>query len=473
MTKRFFCLSLLFIPLIGKTQSNPVQRTVLYTLKKNEILKAHEFIVQQTVSQNRFACVIRDTLNKLESFVFNGKVIVTKPDLWNDIINIDLSKENGYIYKFVNKDKIFVNVGGKIEGPFDAVTHEPWEMPTYLEPVIPEKVDFFYSLAGRWFAYNEGNAQMMDEPPPSTSRGGFSWTSMIVKPNGKKTLETLNGIEVKSTLEAEEIINHSIDGEDYAWVYKNNGSRFVVHQGHVFGPYDDEGYNYIILSGNHLLYSFKKGGKDFVNINGVNSEPMDELQYDMALYDSGKFFYHYMKKGKAYVNINGKTLGPFDKIPYNGVRFFENGQFAIVFEKDGKDHININGKILSSEATIYSLDFNTDGTFSFLINKGDGWVYKNDNGTVTRLDQHHVYSRWSATRTGCRLLEDSKEKYEIHSNNKAHKLYTHFKYDYVVIDGKSVGKAPAIKAWFDPQKNNFIWNAWEGKELIVYEYPLD
>jgi len=473
MTKRFFCLPLLFIPLIGKTQNNSIQRTVLYTLKKHEVLKSSEFIVQQALNQNRFACVIQDTLNKIETFVFNGKVIFSKPDVWNDIIDIDLSKENGYIYQYQSKNKFFVNVGGKIEGPFDEVTDEACEMSTYFEPVMPNKIDFFYSLAGRWFAYRNGTCQMLDEPPPSKSRGYGSWTTMNIKPNGKKTLETLNGIEVKSTIEIEEVINRSIDGEDYAWVYKNNGSRFVVHGDHIYGPFDDDGYNYIQLSGDNLLYSYKKEGKEYIIVNGIKSEPMDELHYDMALFDNGKYFYHFLKKGKAYANINGKIFGPFDEIPYNGVRFFENGQFAIVYKKEGKANININGKIQSSEASIYSLDFNADGTFSFLINKGDGWVYKNENGVVTRLDQHHVYSGWSATHTGRRTMESSKGNYEILSANKAHKLYTNIKYDYIVIDGKSVGKAPAIKAWFEPAKNTFIWNAWEDKELVVYEYPLD
>ncbi|MFN5886716.1 MAG: hypothetical protein ACK438_01970 [Flavobacteriales bacterium] len=471
MKKRFLFLHFLFFTFIGISQINPYHRTVLYTLNKNEIVKSNEFIVQQTLNQNRFACIIADTLNKLESLVFNGKVIFTKKDVWNDVFDIDLTNDVGYIYKFTSKDKTFVNVHGKTEGPFDEVIDESCEMYYVDETKIPKEFDFFYSLAGRWFAYKDGNSKMIDEPVISKNFGG--WTSMIIKPNGKRTLDELRGIKVNSDIEIEDVINHSIDGQDYAWVYKNNGSRFVVHGDHIFGPYDDKGYNYIFLKGDHLMFNFVKDGKVFVQIDGKISQPMDETNYDLALFDNGKYFYSFEKKGKSFVNINGQIYGPYDRIPYNSVRVFDNGQFAIVFEKDGKAQINLNGKVHGEELSIYSLEFDKNGNYSYLSNRRDGCVYQNSNGVVTKTERHHVYKGWSSTRTGDRIMESSKEKYEIQSNNKEHTLYTDFKYDYVVIDGKSVGKAPAIKAWYEASKNAFIWNAWEGKELVVYEYPLD
>jgi hypothetical protein len=59
---------------------------------------------------------------------------------------------------------------------------------------------------------------------------------------------------------------------------------------------------------------------------------------------------------------------------------------------------------------------------------------------------------------------------EIYSADRAHTLYSAYKYEYVVIDGVRCGKSPALYAWYDKGKNAFVWNAVEGRELVLYEY---
>jgi hypothetical protein len=58
---------------------------------------------------------------------------------------------------------------------------------------------------------------------------------------------------------------------------------------------------------------------------------------------------------------------------------------------------------------------------------------------------------------------DNPDNIEIYSADRAHTLYSAYKYEYVVIDGVRCGKSPALYAWYDKGKNAFIWNAVEGR----------
>ena len=62
---------------------------------------------------------------------------------------------------------------------------------------------------------------------------------------------------------------------------------------------------------------------------------------------------------------------------------------------------------------------------------------------------------------------------KFYSTDKKHVFLSNYGYDFVTIDGTPYGKSPCIQAWYDEKKNAFIWNAIEGKELVVYEYKLD
>ena len=122
---------------------------------------------------------------------------------------------------------------------------------------------------------------------------------------------------------------------------------------------------------------------------------------------------------------------------------------------------------------LYSLSFYSDGTFRYYFEKKDGWVYENNNGQISKTENRRANNPWSGTDVGRRLFDISADKYEIKSTNNKHVLITDIKYNYVIVDGRSFGSTPAIKAWYDETRNAFIWNSWENKELVTYEFKLD
>jgi hypothetical protein len=60
---------------------------------------------------------------------------------------------------------------------------------------------------------------------------------------------------------------------------------------------------------------------------------------------------------------------------------------------------------------------------------------------------------------------------ELTSPDGEHFFHSSYEYEFVVVDGERCGKAPALYAWYD--RGAFIWNAVEGRELVVYKYVLD
>ena len=156
----------------------------------------------------------------------------------------------------------------------------------------------------------------------------------------------------------------------------------------------------------------------------------------------------------------------------DGIEFNKNG-FIYVYRNGEQDFININGRRSKGYIDIHALDFKKDGTYSYRYIEKDGWIYENKNGIVKRTQNRKIPEYTYVYTSGHRLFENSTEKYELISSNNKHNFYTNYRYDYVIIDGKRYGNAPAIKAWYDYTNNTFAWNAWEDKDLVLYELQLD
>ncbi|MDR0540624.1 MAG: hypothetical protein LBH19_00255 [Dysgonamonadaceae bacterium] len=86
-------------------------------------------------------------------------------------------------------------------------------------------------------------------------------------------------------------------------------------------------------------------------------------------------------------------------------------------------------------------------------------MYINEDGKITQTHQFEEFSE--------------KDEIELYASGNERSFYSNYAFEYVVIDGKKAGKSPALRAWYDKEKNSFIWNSIEGKELVVYEYKLD
>jgi len=441
-------------------------RTILHTLSKNEILYYGEYYTFQSAIKNGFSCVVHDTVAQKQTLIFNGKAIHTFDWVSRNIFEVDLSKENGYIFRFWESEKCFVNFRGQIEGPFEMATNSTWDIDSEKKIITPPKYNFFYKLGGSWYYYFEGKAQLLEmeeEDKEDTENSWPGYTSTGEK--GKWYLSKVNSEEYSDKIRYDELVKVIVNNENVVYICNVNGNKHVVLNGVLSEPFDDV-YSYgIELNGKNYLYSYVKNKKRFININGKLLEiDCDEFPYGDIL-KNGSYYFTYSKKNKHFVNINGKVFGPYSGLNY-GIQLFENGKFSFVFLKDDLYYINNNGIISKGFPYIFNLETKPDGFFKYFFSMEDGWVYENINGQIKKTQDRKIGD-------GLGSFLPSIVKYKIQSKNKAHSLSTDISYDYVVVDGKSYGRAPAIKAWYEEAKNSFNWTAWEGKELVIYELKLD
>ena len=119
---------------------------------------------------------------------------------------------------------------------------------------------------------------------------------------------------------------------------------------------------------------------------------------------------------------------------------------------------------------IFAPNFN--GAYYFTYPMDDGIVYKNENGKISKTEFYISNVYGSEITAFSSISYVGFDNLELYSSDKEHSFYSSYNYEYVVIDGNRFSKSPALHAWYDKDKNAFIWNAVEGKELVVYEYKL-
>jgi hypothetical protein len=496
--KVFTIIISLFSSLVVFSQNSVPIRNVLYTLKKNEILNYNEYYVSHKLEKNRFAAVVTDTISKEEHFIFNGEVIFSNTDIGSRygaksvIMDFDLTNPKGYCYKFKEGNKWMVNIGGKIEGPFEEVYNERFQITDenrygaqkningcYGDDYdkVPLKFDFCYRLGENWFSYTNGQIELIESPSDINASGyGSSWSKVI---NNKFHYDKIGGIKISPPIVADSSIK-DIDsrGEDVACIFVKNGKKYFYFNGTISEAFDnDSEWNYIQLTERGYIYTLRKEKKEFINFNGKLYNAFDGIEHYYpgrpTIIKNNGVSYCYKNNKKLYFFIDGKTFGPYDEILYNSLIIHENGKFAFLYRNGKECFANINGQASEARNNMFSLSFFADGSYRYYFQKKDGWIYENNNSLISKTENRRTQQPWSGTEVGRNLFDSSIDNYEIKSNNNKHILITDIKYDYVIVDGRSFGTAPAIKAWYDETKNSFIWNSWEGKELVIYELKLD
>ncbi|GHV51232.1 hypothetical protein FACS1894181_12800 [Bacteroidia bacterium] len=380
-------------------------RTVLFKLGDNEEIVGYEYYLEQLQNQNRFACVVLDTITDNRSFIFNGKRITSSPGIenyWSNSggrfhIQVDyanLSEDNGYIVEYeyrkmdessgIIKSIYYINYKGIVGGPFENLYCESYTNKDHV--YTPEKnYDYLYELAGKWYAHKNGKNKRIDI------------------------------IEVK-----------------------------------------------------------RRKGKDYININGKDIGEGHSYINNPLLTKSGIYAYVYGYDGKFYVNINGKTYGGYYGGSENShLHLTESGTYAYKYIDNGKWYVNINEKAYGGYEEVWDLHLAENGSYTYLYNDNGKW-YVNINGKVELYSESESESHLGSSMVIFFITDyHLNDEIDISTSDKEHSFYSSFKYEYVVIDGKRYCDSPAIQAWFDNKKNAFVWNAVEGRELVVYEFKLD
>lgn len=442
---------LMIMTSLSSFAQNPL-RKVVFTLNENESIVSNEYYLMQQFNKNRFACMVYDNVRKKSTFIFNGKRIKTgnfPPEYADDLCELhsfNVANDSNYIITYQQNNKWYINYKGIIDGGFEDIKVPPrsWDF------IIAEKnFDYLYKLADRWYAHKNGKNKKID----------------IIESqyNGSKYYVFFNGSSF-GPFQGTSQLQLTQSGK-YGFVYYNDWLKdwHVNNNGTISKTYEHIS-DFIILEDDKYAYIFKENGKWFVNINGSISKFYDEVK-NLNISAGGKCTYCFKENGKWYINDNGSISKAYDGI--SDLNILPSGKLAFSFTEDNKWYVNINGSISKGFESISDLMVSEDGEWSYQFKENGNW-FINNNGNIS-----NGFLLISTDKNGNLIWWGDPGKIEISSKNKDHSFYSSYKYEYVVIDGRPIGKSPAIQSWYDEKKNTFIWTAIEGKELLTYEYKLD
>lgn len=109
---------------VGASQNisikNNVSRKVLFSMNETECIYASEYVANLNFEDNRFACILIDTISKKRTFVWNGMRKMSAMGL--EAFHVDLDDYNKCVLRYAHEgsksyNELFLN--GKIYGPYD------------------------------------------------------------------------------------------------------------------------------------------------------------------------------------------------------------------------------------------------------------------------------------------------------------------------------------------------------------------
>jgi hypothetical protein len=240
------------------------------------------------------------------------------------------------------------------------------------------------------------------------------------------------------------------------------------------------------------LYTYKKGEKWHANINGEASRAYDFI-YSPFLNESGGYAFWYLEEGRWHVNANGAEspgYGPettsLSPAFWQELYFSESGKHAFRYKDDGKYHVNVNGEDIEMPGEILNMKLSADGSCSFYHVKDDGRIYQHVDGeefeTMYLKGMLRTVGPTGGGWPGNEFIPFGYDgTVELYSADRKHSFASFFEeipsplriHEHIVIDGETVGSALVHHAWYDKEKNAFLWSLKEGKEIVLYERGLD
>ena len=331
---------------------NP-KREVVFTLRANEVIYADEYYLMQFFNQNRFSCMIENTVTKEFTFVFNGKRIKAAPH-W--ISSVDVTQDNSYIVAYEEDGKYYVNCKGVVEGGFEdmILTEQFYSGAGYLVKTNIQDFDYQYKLAGKWYAHKNGKNKKVE----------------FFIESGNDYMN-ING-NISNMYKWAYDITVTEDGQ-YAYIYEDKGNRkkYINNNGRISGGYSNID-NLRFCENGKYGYSYYNDGQWYININGRVDGTLQNIS-NLRLTENGKYAYTYYDEGGWYLNVNGRIYSGFDDI--ENVTLTENGKYSYSYYKDGKWYVNNNGYIELEKRT-------------------NDWDYDDDFELYSKNDEHFFHSSY-------------------------------------------------------------------------------
>lgn len=466
-----YYISILALLLLVSPFAQGINREVLYTLGRNELVVESEAKMLCDIKQRNFAMITYDTLNNNYRFIWNGTIVYHGDYL--ELSYLNFNEENGYAFRYYEAEKVWINFRGKLQGPY--------EEGGVLRCIGGGEPALIYRLGTKFYA-NVGSKKygpMMTFPnnleiQEKESSGSMSsnfyslweedlayckeYVTAII--SGGNILEAessslyLNG-EIKNTYDAKRgsigrvaYVSPShfgfvayYDSDPYhieVWVNGKSSIFKGYNRGFIMNKSD-----YFLAVSNDRI-SILKNGQSFIG-------PVDEvLDYS----NNGDFMYRINND----IYVNQKRIATCNG--YGAGAYIRNDK-SYVF---GCNEEAIN-KVVVSDATGvkgtydyangFQLDANGALSFNF-YNKSRPFVQKS-NGTVANGSLDFSYTFYTV---------------ELKTEDGNHSFESNMEYNYVVVDGEMVGSAPALQAWHEKSNNSFQWTALENNQFVLFSKTL-
>ncbi|MDR3118319.1 MAG: hypothetical protein LBU44_02690 [Mediterranea sp.] len=466
--KRLFLAMLPVLVVAASVFGQAPKREVVFTMNANEVIYEGELASFLKFSQKRFGCLVHDTVTDLCTLVFNGKRIKTAPENeWVPDFNewylyyVNPDEDKGYIFKYKENDKWYVNCRGVVAGGFDNAFYFTGYYDYGDVFTTAKDYDYLYKLDGLWYAVKNRKKEKVH-----FIEGIYKDWKCYVNVNGTNVGGPY-GIAYYWRLTQSRKYAFFYTDDDGKWYMNVNGFT-------VGGPYLCDSYDIKLVLTESGKYAYTYGNSHdkfgdgyygyafFVNVNGsIVGEPYTRSIYSLALSESGIYAYDYYDDNGWYVTVNGSIVGGPYKEHVFCLTLTDNGKYAYAYNNNGKWYVNINGATVGGPyIDAERLTLAENGEYSYYYHENRKY-YRNTNGVVTEerdnqlLDYRYSYNNLNLT-----------------SKDGKHSFSSSYEHKYVVIDGRSYGRSSAVEAWYDASKNAFLWSTVEDRELVVYEYAL-
>lgn len=383
--KKIIFLVLIFSYAISYAQE--LSRKVIYTLQPGEEIYSNEYMISIDYSQEKNCALIYNRENKIMKILFNGKIVgvlnnfnAFNYELWD--LNLIYSFENNfYSYCFEKDDGKYVNVNGKILGPYEDVV-----LPESMITLNSKYFGFFYKLMNTWWAYYQGD---------------------VYGPIYKVDFEVFNAIDSQTSLSrwTDEQIKF-----EYKIIEKNTNPTqyFIDIDQKQFGPYD----RISVLENNGIyVFSYKRNEELYININNEIFGPFKEEGFNwyyrkILFFDNFKYFIigDYIVKDKNGIRVEY----PLKDAPVT----IRNGYFTTALENGLYTYVDSqNKKQIGSFFNSLSMDYYredkiekissidkrhkllSDVKYPFVL--VDGKKYGNTSAITAWFDDNNYSFKWN------------------------------------------------------------------------------
>jgi hypothetical protein len=386
------------------------------------------------------------------------------------IETLDLN-QNGFSLKYTKDEQEYLILNGATIGPYEEINR--------LFCKKTNEYGYLYKLGSKYYfkvndekygPFSQNHNGIILTESKRTFLDFYNWNKEVsASVSGQKTFEMINSGGNLSILSNGKTIENA-NGVDKNALGSGNSYCYLSDSNDGFGN----------MTKNLIVNGKNKG-----------SHLSNDFNYDDIFFLNQSDYYYSKTEGSGL-----KSIYKNDRIIYRNIKEIithnENGNF-LYKDVDGNFYAN-NTKILSNVVEyLYTPYIENEKAYAFCYYQGDKTFVKSSKGefgpylnvfdlnlvngilSFSYTDENNVRNSY---RDGKISLNDvNLNFYDVQENAsftyENHSFESSYEYNFVVINGESYGKSPALQAWIDPIDKKFYWTAIEKNEYVLYTYVFE